>query len=120
MVRFEPYVAILGGSSEGYVVVCQSEYVGFKRKIERGMEREPAEKPSPTRDYVIIRFNKAGAVHLRVPRLGQLFDVLSCRSWNEHRWPEGMTDRMYGGVDTPRSAGGIKLDHGSTSEAPRL
>jgi hypothetical protein len=33
MVRFEPYVAILGGASEGYVVVCQSEYVGLKRKI---------------------------------------------------------------------------------------
>jgi hypothetical protein len=34
---------IIGGISEGYVVVCQSEYVGLKRKIlvqrrERGME----------------------------------------------------------------------------------
>ena len=41
MVRFEPYVAILGGS-DGYVE-GQSEYVGLKRKIlvqdaRRGME----------------------------------------------------------------------------------
>jgi hypothetical protein len=32
-VRIEPYVAIIGGVSDGYVVVCQSEYVGLKKKI---------------------------------------------------------------------------------------
>jgi len=89
MVRFEPYVAILGGS-DGYAVVCQSgSYVGLKRKIlvqdASGGWRSintgaPQEKLSRTRDYVIIGFNKARAVHFRVPHLGQLFDVLSCWS----------------------------------------
>ena len=32
MVQFEPYAAILAGVSKGCVVVCQSKYVGFKKR----------------------------------------------------------------------------------------
>ena len=78
------------GSSEGHVVVCQSEHVGLKRenygsRCERDEEQgAPREKPTgPTRDYVIIGFNhKAGAVQtfrVPVPRLDQSFDVLLSR-----------------------------------------
>jgi hypothetical protein len=66
VVRFEPYVAILGGVSE----LCSSlssEYIGLKENIlvqdASEMENGLGKAHGLTRDYVIIGF----------VRLGQLF-----------------------------------------------
>ena len=75
MARFKPYVAIIGGASEGYLVVCRSGYIGVKRKEknsgsrrERWMEKENMGAPT-FRDYVIIGFNKALQRESDVPKL---------------------------------------------------
>ena len=67
MARFKPYVTIIGGASENYVVVCRSGYVGVMRKKKNSgsrrewwMNENMAPEMGPTfRDYVIIGYNKA-------------------------------------------------------------